>query len=70
MGDENETLDLAIQNVKTKTESVIKWMTNSGLKINEDKTEICILHQINQHINHTLKSTNPRYYKKYLTWKH
>ena len=67
MGEENTNLDLAIRNVKTKTEAVIKWMTSSGLKINETKTEICIFHRnksitanisINQEIIPSTKTIN------------
>ena len=45
MGEESKNLEEAIQNVKEKTETVIRWMTASGLKTNEAKTEICIFHR-------------------------
>ena len=46
MGGENQNLTEAIQAVKAETEAVTKWMSSSGLKINELKTEICIFHQL------------------------
>ena len=58
MGEENENLELAIQNVSRKTEAVIKWMSSSGLRINETKTEICIFHRSHSSIlNVTLNNT-------------
>ena len=45
MGGESENLEEAIQHVKEKTEAVIRWMAAYGLKINEAKTEICVLHR-------------------------
>ena len=47
MGEENQNLEIAIKNIIVKTETVMKWMSSSGLKINEYKTEICIFHRIN-----------------------
>ena len=38
-------MENAVQNVVDKTERIIKWMTMSGLKINENKTEVCIFHR-------------------------
>ena len=58
MGEENENLELAIQNVSRKTEAVIKWMSSSGLRINETKTEIRIFHRSHSSIlNVTLNNT-------------
>ena len=45
MGAEHEIMETAVQNVIDKTERIIKWMTMSGLKINENKTEVCIFHR-------------------------
>ena len=47
MGEENQNLENAIRNIIVKTETVMKWMSSSGLKINETKTEICIFHRTN-----------------------
>ena len=48
MGGENKNLAVAMRIIKSKIEAVTKWMTSSGLKINELKTEICIFHRQNQ----------------------
>ena len=45
MGEENKNLEEAIRNIILKTKAVMKWMSSSGLKINETKTEICIFHR-------------------------
>jgi hypothetical protein len=34
-------------NVKLKTEGICDWLSNSGLKINEENTEICIFQRRN-----------------------
>ena len=47
MGEANQNLEIALKNIIVKTETVMKWMSSSGLKINEYKTEICIFHRIN-----------------------
>ena len=47
IGNENENLATAMLNVKLKTEGICDWLSNSGLKINEEKTEICIFHRRN-----------------------
>ena len=47
MGEEIQNLESAIRNIRVKTETVLKWVSSSGLKINETKTEICIFHRAN-----------------------
>ena len=45
MGGKSNNLTEAIEIVTMKTQTVIEWMTLSGLKIYESKTEICIFHR-------------------------
>ena len=42
---ENRSLDVALKEIKLKIEGVTKWITKSGLKINEKKTDLCIFHR-------------------------
>ena len=58
MGEESNNLELAIRNITTKTERIIKWMTSSGLKVNESKTEVCIFHRTQSRLtNITIDNT-------------
>ena len=34
-----------IEDMKTKVEMMTKWMEDSGLTVNEDKTEICLFYK-------------------------
>ena len=45
MGEEHKCIKEAISKIIEKTERVMRWMSSSGLKINESKTEICIFHR-------------------------
>ena len=45
IGEMNENLEIAISNIVTKNERIMKWMACSGLKVNDSKTEICIFHR-------------------------
>ena len=38
-----------ILTMKQKLERITKWLTDSGLKVNESKTEICLFHPKDQH---------------------
>ena len=38
-----------ILTMKQKLERITKWLTDSGLKVNESKTEICLFHRKDQH---------------------
>ena len=31
--------------LSTKLEKILKWLNDSGLKVNENKTEMCIFHR-------------------------
>ena len=42
LGSENPNFMLAISEIKRKIISVTNWLTGSGMKINDQKTEICI----------------------------
>ena len=53
----SEDVETAIANVKRKMENALKWLVVSGLKINVDKTEICIFHGRNE-ITRTLTLNN------------
>ena len=48
LGAENENLILSINEIKRKIISVTNWLSGSGLKINDQKTEICIFHRREQ----------------------
>ena len=48
LGSENESLAVALAETKAKITRVTQWMTMSGLKINEKKTDLCIFHRIAQ----------------------
>ena len=45
LGSENANIILAKQEIKRKINVITKWLTGSGLKINDQKTEICIFHR-------------------------
>jgi len=36
----------AIETVQRKVKQAIQWMTNSGLKVNLEKTEVCVFHRM------------------------
>ena len=36
----------AIDTVQRKVKQAIQWMTNSGLKVNLEKTEVCVFHRM------------------------
>ena len=57
IGSEHEELETAIQCVITKTERIFDWLTNSGLKINDSKTQIRIFHRRNL-VSKTIKIKN------------
>ena len=38
-----------ILNMTNKLERITKWLTNSGLKVNESKMEVCLFHCKDQH---------------------
>ena len=50
-------MDIALNETKSKIIKITEWMRQSGLKINEQKTEICIFHRKKQEI-HTLEINN------------
>ena len=42
-----KTKDLVLKTLETKLNKTIKWLKESGLKVNETKTELCVFHRIN-----------------------
>ena len=45
IGAENKILAKALDEIKLKINNVSQWLTQSGLKINDQKREICIFHR-------------------------
>jgi hypothetical protein len=41
----NKEKKMALEELKKELEKIIKWLKDSGLKVNEKKTELCIFHQ-------------------------
>ena len=41
----NKILSKLIVDMEKSLESITKWLKKSGLKVNEDKTEICLFHR-------------------------
>ena len=44
----NRKLEALIVNLETKLEMITKWLRDSGLVVNESKTEICLFHRNDQ----------------------
>ena len=44
----NTDLELLIVNLEKKLEMITKWLRDSGLVVNESKTEICLFHKKDQ----------------------
>ena len=38
----NKNLETLIENMEQKLEMITKWLKDSGLIVNEEKTEICL----------------------------
>ena len=53
----NSDLDTLITELKNKLNTITKWLRDSGLKINEEKTELCLLHR-NDHTPITIMINN------------
>ena len=41
----NTVLELLIDDMKTSLEMITKWLKQSGLKVNDGKTELCVFHR-------------------------
>ena len=39
---------MLIVDMEKSLEAITKWLTKSGLKVNDEKTELCLLHRKNQ----------------------
>ena len=44
--DSSKTKQQALEILQVKLKAAIKWITSSGLKVNLEKTEMCIFHQM------------------------
>ena len=40
-----KTLSELITNMEKSLEAITKWLKKSGLKVNDNKTEICLFHR-------------------------
>ena len=49
--------DWALKQLGEKLERIVKWLKDSGLKVNEKKTEVCVFHQ-NKNTDGTLRIDN------------
>ena len=59
LGTANKILQSAINDTLSKIKKVTKWLKQSGLKINEQKTEVCIFHRHKEEIrNITINESN------------
>ena len=41
----NRCINALIVDMQTSLEAIVKWLRQSGLKVNEDKTELCLFHR-------------------------
>ena len=41
----NKNLEVLINNMEMKLEMITKWLKDSGLVVNEEKTELCLFHK-------------------------
>ena len=53
----NNNLSMLINDMEKSLEAITKWLKKSGLKVNENKTEVCLFHST-QKINITIKVNN------------
>ena len=54
----NTNLEVLIKDMKKTLESITKWLKDSGLKVNEKKTEMCVFHRsVSRIINFQLNGT-------------
>ena len=45
----NKSLALLIVDMEKSLEAITKWLRKSGLKVIDEKTELCLFHRKNQH---------------------
>ena len=60
----NTVLTALINDMKQTLEMIIKWLKDSGLKVNDSKTELCLFHRADTRrividINGSLVTSNP-----------
>ena len=53
----NSNLEVLINNMKQKLEMIIKWLKDSGLVVNDEKTETCLFYK-RDHATITLNINN------------
>ena len=53
----NQNKECALKELGRRLERIVKWLKDSGLKVNESKTELCIFHR-NKNTEGTLKIDN------------
>ena len=46
----NRSLEALITNMEQKLEMITKWLKDSGLVVNEDKTKICLFYKQDHHM--------------------
>ena len=46
----NKEIGALIVDLKRKLEMITKWLRDSGLVVNQSKTEICLFHKKDQHV--------------------
>ena len=61
----NRCINALIVDMQTSLEAIVKWLRQSGLKVNEDKTELCLFHRndtrmITLQINNTNIRSTPQ----------
>ena len=42
----NSSIEALIEDMRLSLEAIVKWLRDSGLKVNESKTEICLFHRL------------------------
>ena len=53
----NKCMTALIKDLEKDLEIMTKWLRDSGLKVNEEKTELCLFHRLDHHpITNTLTS--------------
>ena len=43
----HQNIEIMIANLENSLSTIVKWLTDSGLKVNDEKTEICLFSRQN-----------------------
>jgi hypothetical protein len=43
----NKSIDILIEDMKKSLEAITKWLRQSGLKVNQEKTDLCQFYKSN-----------------------